>query len=120
LGSTFALNRKPGREKFPPGFFVSFSTSPRRFPSIDTAVDFVPHRRLSDIEIRSSASILNLSVPSSAQICFRRRIIMIEVGKQAPDFELASHLAGTKFGLGQFKGQKNVMLVFYPLDWTPT
>ncbi len=45
---------------------------------------------------------------------------MIEVGKPAPDFELASHLAGTKFSLGQFKGEKNVMLVFYPLDWTPT
>jgi peroxiredoxin len=45
---------------------------------------------------------------------------MIEVGKPAPDFELVSHLAGTKFTLSQFKGQKNVMLVFYPLDWTPT
>lgn len=45
---------------------------------------------------------------------------MIEVGKTAPDFELASHLGGTKFTLSQFKGQKNVMLVFYPLDWTPT
>jgi peroxiredoxin len=31
---------------------------------------------------------------------------MIEVGKQAPDFELASHLGGTKFTLSQFKGQK--------------
>jgi peroxiredoxin len=46
--------------------------------------------------------------------------IMIEVGKEAPDFELASHLGGTKFTLGQFKNKKNVMLVFYPLDWTPT
>ncbi|MGZ8426085.1 MAG: redoxin domain-containing protein [Candidatus Binatia bacterium] len=45
---------------------------------------------------------------------------MIEVGKRAPNFELASHLAGTKFALNQFKDQKNVMLVFYPLDWTPT
>lgn len=45
---------------------------------------------------------------------------MIEVGKQAPEFELASHLAGKTYSLGQFKGQKNVMLVFYPLDWTPT
>lgn len=45
---------------------------------------------------------------------------MIEVGKTAPDFELASHLGGMKFTLNQFKGQKNVMLVFYPLDWTPT
>jgi hypothetical protein len=45
---------------------------------------------------------------------------MIEVGKQAPEFELVSNLAGKKYSLGQFKGQKNVMLVFYPLDWTPT
>jgi peroxiredoxin len=44
---------------------------------------------------------------------------MIEIGKEAPDFELASHLGGTKFTLGQFKNKKNVMLVFYPLDWTP-
>ncbi len=45
---------------------------------------------------------------------------MIEVGQQAPDFELVSHLGGTKYGLKQFEGQKNVMLMFYPLDWTPT
>jgi hypothetical protein len=31
---------------------------------------------------------------------------MIGVGQQAPDFELASHLAGTKFTLSQFKGRK--------------
>ena len=45
---------------------------------------------------------------------------MIAVGKQAPDFELISHLGKKNFSLSQFKGQKNVMLVFYPLDWTPT
>jgi peroxiredoxin len=45
---------------------------------------------------------------------------MIEVGKQAPDFELTSQLAEKKYSLIQFKGQKNVMLLFYPLDWTPT
>ena len=45
---------------------------------------------------------------------------MIEVGKQAPDFEFARHLGGTKFKLSRFKEQKNIMLVFYPLDWTPT
>ena len=44
---------------------------------------------------------------------------MIEVGAVAPDFELASHLADKSFTLSQFKGEKNVMLVFYPLDWTP-
>jgi hypothetical protein len=47
-----------------------------------------------------------LGVHSSAQIFLGGKIIMIEVGKQAPDFELTSHLAGTKFNLGQFKGQK--------------
>jgi len=45
---------------------------------------------------------------------------MIEVGKSAPDVELARHLAGTKFSLAQFQGQKNVTLMFRPLDWTPT
>ena len=34
--------------------------------------------------------------------------------------ELKPDNGGTKFTLNQFKGQKNVMLVFYPLDWTPT
>lgn len=43
---------------------------------------------------------------------------MINIGDEAPDFELDSPL-GT-FKLSQFKGQKNVMLVFYPLDFTPT
>jgi len=42
------------------------------------------------------------------------------LASKPPIFELVSHLAGTKFTLAQFKGQKNVMLVFYPLDWTPT
>lgn len=42
---------------------------------------------------------------------------MIKVGEQAPDFELDSQF-GT-FTLSQFKGEKNVMLVFYPLDFTP-
>ncbi|HIF69462.1 MAG TPA: redoxin domain-containing protein [Deltaproteobacteria bacterium] len=43
---------------------------------------------------------------------------MIEVGSQAPDFTLDSQLG--EFSLSQFKGQKHVMLVFYPLDWTST
>ena len=44
---------------------------------------------------------------------------MIEVGTEAPDFKLDSQF-GTEYSLAQFKGNKNVMLVFYPLDWTPT
>ena len=44
---------------------------------------------------------------------------MIEVGMEAPNFKLDSQF-GTEYSLGQFKGNKNVMLVFYPMDWTPT
>ena len=43
---------------------------------------------------------------------------MIEVGSQAPDFKLDSQ-DGQSYTLSQFKGEKNVMLLFYPLDWTP-
>jgi peroxiredoxin len=44
---------------------------------------------------------------------------MIDTGAQAPDFELDSHL-DSKVKLSGFKGEKNVLLVFYPLDFTPT
>jgi peroxiredoxin len=44
---------------------------------------------------------------------------MIEVGMEAPDFKLDSQF-GTEYSLVQFKENKNVMLVFYPMDWTPT
>jgi peroxiredoxin len=41
------------------------------------------------------------------------------VGDQAPDFELPGHRGGEKFKLSDLRGKKNVVLVFYPLDWTP-
>ena len=44
---------------------------------------------------------------------------IIQAGAEAPDFELDSHL-DSKFKLSSVRGQKNVMLVFYPLDFTPT
>ena len=44
---------------------------------------------------------------------------MISVGDKAPDFKLNDHL-GREVELGQFKGKRHVMLLFYPLDWTPT
>jgi len=43
---------------------------------------------------------------------------MIAVGTRAPDFTLSSHF-GSPFKLGQFRGRSNVLLLFYPLDWTP-
>lgn len=44
---------------------------------------------------------------------------MITVGTKAPAFELEDHL-GRKVSLGQFAGKSHVMLLFYPLDFTPT
>jgi len=44
---------------------------------------------------------------------------MIEPGATAPDFKLQDHL-GRDVTLSQFRGKRHVMLLFYPLDWTPT
>ncbi len=44
---------------------------------------------------------------------------MISPGTPAPDFELDTQF-GTRFRLADYRGRRNVMLVFYPLDWTPT
>jgi len=44
---------------------------------------------------------------------------MIAVGSDAPDFKLNSQF-DTEYSLSQFKSEKNVMLVFYPKDWTYT
>ncbi len=43
----------------------------------------------------------------------------LEVGDQAPDFELPGHRGKERFRLSDARGKKNVVLVFYPLDWTP-
>lgn len=43
---------------------------------------------------------------------------MVKIGEIAPDFTLPSH-NGPKVTLSQFRGSKNVVLAFYPLDWTP-
>ena len=43
----------------------------------------------------------------------------VNVGDPAPDFELDS-TGGEKVKLSSFKGSKNVLLAFYPLDFTPT
>lgn len=44
---------------------------------------------------------------------------MLSVGDVAPDFELKSHLDADKsVRLSDLRG-KNVVIAFYPLDWTP-
>lgn len=42
-----------------------------------------------------------------------------QVGEQAPDFELPAS-DGAKIRLSSFRGVKNVVLAFYPFDWSPT
>ena len=42
---------------------------------------------------------------------------MIEVGQQAPDFSLVNQ-HGETVTLSQFRGAKNVVLVFYPFSFT--
>lgn len=42
----------------------------------------------------------------------------LEVGQVAPDFNLSS-TNGEKIRLSDFKGEKHVMVAFYPLDFTP-
>jgi peroxiredoxin len=44
---------------------------------------------------------------------------MIEVGGEAPALELDDHL-GRRVKLASFRGKHHVLLLFYPLDWTPT
>lgn len=51
----------------------------------------------------------------------RETVEEIQVGQPAPDFELASVTGEEKgtFKLSSLRGQKNAVLVFYPLDFTP-
>jgi cytochrome oxidase Cu insertion factor (SCO1/SenC/PrrC family) len=42
----------------------------------------------------------------------------LKVGDKAPDFRLADHTGGY-VRLSDFEGDKNVVVAFYPLAWTP-
>ena len=46
----------------------------------------------------------------------------LKTGETAPDFELPAVTGKQrqKFKLSEFRGKKNVVLAFYPLDWSPT
>jgi peroxiredoxin len=44
---------------------------------------------------------------------------MISVGSRAPSFELEDHFR-RKISLDSFRNERHVLLLFYPLDWTPT
>ena len=44
---------------------------------------------------------------------------ILQAGADAPEFELASHKDET-FRSADAAGKKNMLVVFYPLDFTPT
>ena len=44
----------------------------------------------------------------------------LKVGDPAPDFTLPGHRGAETFKLSDSRGKKNVVIVFYPLDWTAT
>ena len=44
---------------------------------------------------------------------------MIQIGEKGPTFKLEDHL-GRTVDLQDLLGKGNVMLLFYPLDFTPT
>jgi peroxiredoxin len=43
----------------------------------------------------------------------------LKPGDMAPDFTLPSTI-GDKVKLSDYRGKKNVLLLFYPLDFSPT
>jgi alkyl hydroperoxide reductase subunit AhpC len=47
---------------------------------------------------------------------------IINVGDEAPDFQLPALIEGVKktFRLNEYRGQKNVVLAFYPFNWQET
>ena len=67
---------------------------------------------------------LDLSVLHNAKEDPSRRNahMALKVGDQAPDFELPA-VEGEqrlKVKLSDFRGMKNVLVAFHPLNWTPT
>ncbi len=44
---------------------------------------------------------------------------MTKIGEPAPDFALEDQF-GRTVKLSESRGRSNVLLLFYPLDWTPT
>ncbi len=44
---------------------------------------------------------------------------MIELGTTAPTFTLQDHL-GRSFASADLEGKRHLLLLFYPLDFTPT
>jgi hypothetical protein len=56
------------------------------------------------------------------QFYLEERMAALKAGDTAPDFELpgVTGKQRLKFKLSDSRGKKNIVLAFYPLDWSPT
>src|SRR5580658_7648640 len=68
--------------------------------------------------------LLPASMPSRIADCTEIRggsMATLKVGEEVPDFELPAVVGNIKsqFKLSDYRGKKNVVLAFYPADWTP-
>ena len=58
---------------------------------------------------------------SPAGLRFPEERMALKVGDMAPDFEVPGVVGEEKVTvkLSDYRGKKNVVIAFYPLDWTP-
>jgi len=56
------------------------------------------------------------------QFYLEERMAALKAGEVAPEFELPAVTGKQrhKFKLSELRGKKNLVLAFYPLDWSPT
>ena len=71
-------------------------------------------RKIGKLKYLLLISVIGISLMAGASLA-----ATLEVGDQAPDFELPS-TTGEKVRLSQFKGKKHVLIQFYTLEFNPT
>src|SRR5882757_9054416 len=80
-------------------------------------------KRQSTLSIASESTIISsgnrFSPPTHSITCKGRIHMAIAVGQAAPDFNLKDQY-DKEVKLSDFKGKKKVVMMFYPLDWSPT
>jgi hypothetical protein len=68
------------------------------------------------------ASLAETLSPERARFILEERMAALQAGEMAPEFELPAVTGKQrhKVKLSDFRGKKNVIVAFYPLDWSPT
>jgi peroxiredoxin len=77
--------------------------------------------RIINLKMQTGSNLKNYSQNKrTVSIGFQKGkfLMSIKVGQPAPDFTLKSHL-DTEITLSDFRGQRNIVIAFFPLAWTP-